>query len=303
MKFSIWPNPERPPAEVLELARLGDDEGWFGFWYADHYMPNTGDTDVADGDVHECWSILPAIAVVTERIRLGPLVAPTSVHHPALLANRAATIDQLSNGRFVLGVGAGWQVNEHGAFGIDLEEPKVRVDRFEEAIQIMRSLLSEDRTDFAGTHYTITDAPCQPRPVQERLPLLVGTGSPRMLRITARHAEEWNTWGAPELAGERHATFVEQCERVEVDPSSLHTSVQAMVVMTDDAEVVANMEANDGADRMIVGSDERIIDAMNAYAELGFDEVTVPDFTLGRTAEARADAYRHFAGAIAPHVT
>ncbi|MEL6893864.1 MAG: LLM class flavin-dependent oxidoreductase [Actinomycetota bacterium] len=302
MKFSMWPNPERPPAEVLDLARLADTDGWFGFWYADHYMPNTGDESVADGDVHECWSVLAAIAAVTTTIRVGPLVAPTSVHHPALLANRAATIDQLSRGRFVLGVGAGWQINEHRAYGIELEEPKVRVDRFEEAMQVMRSLLTEDRTTFAGAHYAISDAPCQPRPVQERLPILVGTGSPRMLRITARHGDEWNTWGAPELAAERRATFDEQCERVGVEPSSLYTSVQAMVVMTDDPEAIAKVEAGDGADRTIAGSDERIIDAMNRYVELGFDEVIVPDFTLGRTPEARQDAYRRFRADIAPRI-
>ena len=302
MRFSLWPSPERPPAEVLDLARLADDDGWHGFWYADHYMPNTGDESVVDGDVHECWSILAAVAAVTSTVRVGPLVAPTSVHHPALLANRAATIDRLSGGRFVLGVGAGWQINEHRAYGFDLEPPKIRVDRFEEAMQVMRGLLTEARTDFEGEHYVINDAPCQPTPVQDRLPLLVGTGSPRMLRITARLADEWNTWGAPELAGARRASFVEQCERVGVDPDSLHTSVQAMVVLTDDADVIAKVAAGDGADRTIVGSDERIIEAFNHFGALGFDEVIVPDFTLGSTPEARADAYRRVMADIVPHV-
>ncbi len=302
MKFSLWPSPERPPAEVLDLARLADADGWFGFWYADHYMPNTGDESVVDGDVHECWSILAAVGAVTSSVRVGPLVAPTSVHHPALLANRAATIDRLTDGRFVLGVGAGWQINEHRAYGFDLEPPKIRVDRFEEAMHVMRGLLTEPRTDVDGEHYVISDAPCQPAPVQDRLPILVGTGSPRMLRITARLADEWNTWGAPELAGERRASFVEQCERVGVDPASLHSSVQAMVVLTDDADVIASVQAGDGADRTIVGGDERVIEAFNHFATLGFDEVIVPDFTLGRTPEERADAYRRVMTDIVPHV-
>ncbi len=175
---------------------MADAEGWHCFWYADHYMPNTGGEDVLPGDVHECWAMLPAIAAVTERLRLGSLVAPTSVHHPAVLANRAATIDRISNGRIVLGIGAGWQINEHQAYGIELEEPAVRVSRFEEAIQIMRSLLNEDRTDFHGDFYDITDAPANPKPVQSPLPILVGTGSPRMLRITARTPTS-GTRGAP----------------------------------------------------------------------------------------------------------
>ncbi|MBV1892790.1 MAG: LLM class flavin-dependent oxidoreductase, partial [Ilumatobacteraceae bacterium] len=96
MKFSLWPNSSRPTAEILDLARMADADGWHGMWYADHYMPNTGSEDVQDGDVHECWALLPAIAAVTERIRVGSLVAPTSVHHPAVLANRAASIDHIS---------------------------------------------------------------------------------------------------------------------------------------------------------------------------------------------------------------
>ena len=152
--------------------------------------------------------MLSAVAAVTERVRIGSLVAPTSVHHPAVLANRAATIDHISDGRLVLGIGAGWQINEHHAYGIELEPPATRVDRFEEAIQIVRSLFTNERTTFDGAHYTIPDAPMDPKPVQSPLPILVGTASPRMLRITATHADEWNTWGAPELAGAGSPSFV-----------------------------------------------------------------------------------------------
>jgi alkanesulfonate monooxygenase SsuD/methylene tetrahydromethanopterin reductase-like flavin-dependent oxidoreductase (luciferase family) len=195
MQFSIWPSSARTVAEILDLARWADDTGWFGIWVADHYMPNTGDETVADGVTHEAWALLPAIAAVTERIRLGPLVSPTSVHHPALLANRTATIDHLSAGRFVLGLGAGWQINEHAAYGIELHRPGARVDRFEEAVAIIRSLLTEERTTMIGEHFQITDAPCDPKPMLSPVPILVGTGSQRMLGITARHADEWNTWG------------------------------------------------------------------------------------------------------------
>lgn len=134
MLFSVWPAPHRPIDEVFDLARSSDRLGWYGFWYADHYMPNTGSEAFEAGDTHEVWGVLPAVAVVTDSIRLGPLVSPTSVHHPALLANGAATIDHVSGGPMVLGLGAGWQINEHKAYGIALEEPRTRVDRFEEAI-------------------------------------------------------------------------------------------------------------------------------------------------------------------------
>jgi len=297
MKFSIWPNPERPPAEVLDLARVADRDGWHCLWYADHYMPNSGSEDVLPGDVHECWSMLPAIAAVTDRLRLGSLVAPTSVHHPAVLANRAATIDRISDGRLVLGIGAGWQINEHQAYGIDLEAPGTRVSRFEEAIQVICSLLNEDSTDFQGDFYDITDAPSNPKPVQSPLPILVGTGSPRMLRITARFADEWNTWGAPDMAGGALEKLHTACEQVERDPATLWKSTQALVFMTDNAELAENIKGGDMGERSIIGSNEQI----GRYAELGFDELIVPDFTLGATPDERLAKYDEFRTEIAVH--
>src|SRR5579859_713762 len=229
MKFSLWPDNDRPPAELLAEVRAAEAAGWHGVWLADHYMPNTGDATPARGDAYECWGLLPALAAVTERIRVGTLVSPTSVHHPALLAKRASTIDRLSGGRMVLGLGAGWQVNEHHAYGIELEPPGKRVSRFEEAIQIVRSLLSEEFTTFHGACYDVTDAPCDPKPVQSPLPLLVGTRSPRMLRITARYASEWNTWGTPEQGAVHRAALVETCGKAGRDPATMWTSVNALV--------------------------------------------------------------------------
>lgn len=300
MKFSMWPNSNRPIAEVLERAHYADTNGWFGFWYADHYMPDSGANPVQPGDVHEVWGVLPAVAAVTENVRIGPLVSPTSVHHPAVLANRAMTIDHVSNGRMVLGLGAGWQINEHAAYGIALEEPKVRVDRFEEAIQIVRSMLDEDRTTFAGDFYTITDAPSDPKPVQDCLPIVVGTAGPRMCRITAAHAQEWNSWGPPATVAQKLDTFNAACERVDVDPASVHKSAQALFFLNDDAEFIANIEGGDLAERAVAGSPDKIADAIGQYGELGFDEVIIPDFTLGEEAAQRASAYDTFTTEIMP---
>ncbi len=303
MRFSVWPNPERSTDEILDLARFADDAGWFGFWFADHYMANTGSEDLAPGDVHEVWAVLPAVAAVTDRVRLGPLVSPTSIHHPALLANRSASIDHVSNGRMVLGLGAGWQINEHKVYGIELEPPKARVDRFEEAIQITRSLLDNDRTTFDGSFYQIDDAPCDPKPIQDTLPILVGTGGPRMCRITARHAQEWNTWGAPDMAAGARETFDKACAAVDVDPASIHTSVQALVFLTDDAEKIAAIEGGDMGPRSIAGSVDRIVEQIGRYGELGFQEVIVPDFTLGPDPERRREAYERFTAEVIPQVS
>ena len=298
----MWPNAERPTDEVLDLARMADAEGWYGVWFADHYMPNTGTEDIQPGDMHECWAMLPAIAAVTQRVRVGSLVAPTSVHHPALLANRAATIDHISHGRMVLGVGAGWQINEHRAYGIELEAPGARVTRFDEAIQIIRSLLNEERTDFHGEFYDITDAPADPKPLQSPLPILVGTASPRMLRITARNADEWNTWGGPDLAGAGLDKLRVACEQVERDPDTMRKSAQALVFLTDNADFAATVRGGDMAPRSVVGSANELVDQFGRYAELGFDEFIVPDFTLGKTAEERTDRFRTLQADVFAHV-
>jgi alkanesulfonate monooxygenase SsuD/methylene tetrahydromethanopterin reductase-like flavin-dependent oxidoreductase (luciferase family) len=289
MKFSVWPNMGHPVDEVLDTARWADAAGWYGVWYADHYMPNTGTEEIKPGDTHECWAMLPAIATVTARVRVGSLVAPTSVHHPAVLASRARTIDHLSNGRMALGLGAGWQINEHKAYGIELEPPGRRVKRFEEAIQIVRALLTQDRTTFDGDVYTITDAPADPKPIQSRLPILVGTAGPRMLRLVARHADEWNSWGHIETATWKRTAFVEACEAEGRDPASMHTSVQALIVITDSAEVIEKSKTGGFADRTLAGSVDQIVDAMGRYAELGFDEFIVPDANLGRDRAQRRE--------------
>ncbi len=302
MRFSVWPNPERSTEEILDLARFADDAGWFGFWFADHYMPNTDSEEFKPGDVHEVWAVLPAVAAVTERVRLGPLVSPTSIHHPALLANRASSIDHLSNGRMVLGLGAGWQINEHRAYGFELEPPKQRVDRFEEAIQITRSLLDTDRTNFDGSFYQITDAPSDPKPIQETLPILVSTGGPRMCRITARHAQEWNTWGAPEMAGSAREVFEKACAAVDVDPASMHTSVQSLIFVTDNADQIAAIEGGPMGPRSIAGSVDRVVEQIGQYGEMGFDEVIVPDFTLGPDPASRRAAYERFTAEVMPQL-
>jgi alkanesulfonate monooxygenase SsuD/methylene tetrahydromethanopterin reductase-like flavin-dependent oxidoreductase (luciferase family) len=227
-------------------------------------------------------------------------VSPTTVHHPAVLANRAATIDQLSHGRFVLGIGAGWQVNEHRAYGIDLPDAGPRVDRFEEAIRIVRSLLTEPRTTVEGRHYRIVDAPCQPAPVQQPLPILVGTGSPRMSRITARHADEWNTWGDPPTARARARVFDAGCEAVGRDPGSVWRSVQAMILFADSDEHAATLRERAPAERSIVGSPAQIVDILGEYVEMGFDEFIVPDFTFGRDPAARRAGFERFLAEVAP---
>lgn len=300
MRFSVWPSFQRPWSELVALARTLEAGPWFGLWYADHLMPNTEDGSTIDGDAFECWTALAGLAAVTTRLRLGSLVSPVTFHHPVVLAKRATTVDHISGGRAVLGLGAGWQVNEHAAIGVELPQPAERVRRFEEAIEIVTRVRTERRVTTTGTHFTATDLPFDPKPVQHRLPVMVGTAGRRMLGITARWADEWNTWGDPATVAAATDQFRAACEREHRDPAHLHRSAQALVFLTPDAAVADKLRGRVPPGRSLVGTTEQLVDLLGSYVEQGLDEFIVPDFTLGATAEERADAYAAIAERVIP---
>jgi len=292
MKFSLWPSFERPWTELVQLATTMEVAGWHGFWYADHLMPNTEDGTPADGVAFECWTTLAALAAVTSTLRLGSLVSPVTFHHPVVLAKRATTVDHISGGRAVLGIGAGWQVNEHGAIGVELAPPKERVDRFEEAIEIISRVRTEARVTTVGKFFKATDLPFDPKPIG--LQLMVGTSGPRMGAIAARWADEWNVWGTPETVAAATDRFLAACERVGRDPGTVHRSTQALVFMIDDPERAEKMRSRVPADRSLVGTSAELVEQIGRYVELGVDEFILPDFTLGSTAEQRLATYQSF---------
>ncbi len=289
MQFSVWPSFQRPWTEILALARHAERQGWHGIWCADHYMPGTADGTPDDGRALECWGMIAALASGVDRLQLGSLVSPSTVHHPAVLAKQASTIDEISGGRVVLGLGAGWQVNEHQAYGIDLPPPGRRVDRFAELIEIVHGLLHQPRTTFQGASFSVVDAPCEPKggPV----PILVGSGSRRMLGLTARFADAWNTWGTPEGVRDRSGALDAACATEGRDPATIRRTAQALVLLRDDAAAAEAGLAQAPAERTIAGTATQLIDRMGEYRDAGLDEFIVPDFTLGRTATEREETY------------
>lgn len=289
MDFAVWPAYDRSWEETLALAQFAERNGYRSFWYADHMMPDRPDGTPDPGDAYDCWTILAAVGAVVPRVRLVSMVSPLTIHHPAVLAKRATTVDHISGGRAVLGLGAGWQVNEHACYGFDLLEAGPRVARFAEGIEIIHRLLRDESTTFAGKSFTLTDAPFSPKPVQNPLPILVGTKGPRMQRLTARFAQEWNTWGAPDLAASRLADLRAACAAEGRELSSLRLSAQAMVLLTDSQDELDAFGDFAKAPNVIAGSAAFLQEQMGRYEELGFDEFAVPDFTLGDTPAARAD--------------
>ncbi len=289
MDFAMWTMYDRPWNEAIEDAKWAEAHGYNAFWYADHLMPYTEDGATDPGDAHECWSVLSAIGASVPRLRLVSMVSPVSIHHPVLLAKRAVTTDHISGGRAVLGIGAGWQVNEHSGYGFDLLEPGPRVKRFAEAIEIINRLMKGERVTFDGTYFQMKDAPLGPGPVNGTLPILVGTGSPMMLRLTARFAQEWNTWGDLEEVGVRTKRFLTACEKEGRDPKTLRRSAQAFVFYVRNAEERAKAEKEVNPGRTIIGGAAEIVDQLGRYAELGVDEFAIGGHNFGESREEHVD--------------
>jgi F420-dependent oxidoreductase-like protein len=282
MRFSIWPSPAQPWDDIYQTAAHCERTGWDGVYFADHFMPNGPGPQARDGDMLECWSVIAALAATVPRVRLAPLVTSVTYRHPAVLANIAAAVDQVSHGRLTLGVGAGWQENEHAAYGLPLGTVRERLDRFEEAVQILRSLLSQPRTTFAGEYFQLQDAPCQPGPVQDRLPLLVGGGGERRtLRIAARYADHWNAWTTPDQLAHKVSVLRQHCEEAGRDPAEIHVSTQALLYLSTDKQWLEDKRQASSGQLVIVGTPAEVADIVARYREAGADELIVPDFTLG----------------------
>jgi len=216
--------------ELLDMTRAIEDTGFDSVWVGEHLLYRWADRP-ARGP-WEAWTLLAAIAASTSRIELGPLVACTNFHNPALLAKQAVTIDELSSGRFVLGLGAGWNETEFRAYGFPYDH---RVDRFEEAFTIIRTLLREGAIDFDGRWYQARDCELLPRgPRPAGPPIMIGSKGPRMLRATMAHADSWNAWfndtgNRPDGIPPLRALVDEACADVGRDPRDVERTVAVLV--------------------------------------------------------------------------
>jgi F420-dependent oxidoreductase-like protein len=236
MKFDVKTRPEHITWERMrELWVAADDiEIFNAAWNWDHFYPLTGDLD---GSNLEAWTTLAALADATKRIRIGVQVTGMIYRHPAVLANRAATVDIISNGRLELGIGAGWNEMETTAYGIELPPLKERFDQFDEGTQILIGLLRDEVTDFAGEHFTMTNARNEPKPVQRPHPPITigGNGPKRTLLATAKWAQQWNAIvPTPEAWLASKAILLEHCAAVGRDPSDIECSVNVMVPLDEE---------------------------------------------------------------------
>ena len=206
--------------ELLRRARFAEDAGFDGAWVFDHFKPLYGDKG---GPCMEGWTLLAALASSTERIRLGTLVTGVTYRHPSILAAEAVTVDQVSDGRLELAVGAAWFEGEHRELGIPFPPTRERTERLEEAVQVIRLLMTEDGVTFEGKHYRLEAATYHPRPFQQpHPPIWIGAGGERRtIPIAARHADVWHSFGSVQVLRRKAAVLDRAAEAVGRDPVSI----------------------------------------------------------------------------------
>jgi len=282
--------PERLFERVVEQARAAEEAGFSLVSVMDHLyqIPGVGPVDAP---MLEGWSVLAALARETTRVRIGTLVSGVTYRNPALLAKMATTLDVISGGRAILGLGAAWNEHEHIGYGFDFPSIRERMDRLDEALTIIRAMFTEDRPSFTGTYYLINEALNVPRPIQPGGPrvMIGGGGERRTLKIAAVHADmtHWFPLGLDTL---RHKADIlrSHCEAIGRDPATIELTMAAPVVVVGSvAETRATMERIPPERRPFVaaGTPERMAEALGPYLDAGFTGFTFNN-SIYRTPDA-----------------
>jgi len=292
---SDWPG-------FLAAALAAEEAGWDAVWTWDHLHAIFGPWEQP---ILEGWLAMGAVAARTSRVQVGLMVGANTFRNPGHTAKLAATLDHVSGGRAMLGIGGAWFPREHEAFGIDFgASVGERLDRLDEAVGLIRRLLDGERFSHAGRFYRFDDALLRPRPVQGHLPILVGGGGPKKtLRTVARRADAWNTNGTVEEVAARDAILREHCATVGRDPATIERTVSFPIVVRDDPAVAsralrvlcdANGTPDAGSGPALLGPPELVAAAIRPYVDLGFATIVVrlpapyDAETIARIGEVRA---------------
>ena len=279
--LQLWSQSTTWPA-FRDAALAAEAAGWDSVWTWDHLLAIFGPWEQP---IFEGWTALAGLAPLTRRVRLGLMVGANTMREPGLTAKLATTLDHLSEGRAVLGIGGAWFEREHEAYGIDFgASPGERLDRLDESVMIIRRLLDGERFSHDGPIYRLQDALCAPRPIQERLPILVGgSGRRKTLRTVAERADAWNTSGTLEEVDDALAALRGHADTVGRDLADLEMTVSFPVLIDDDATAAgARLDALLAANGVtsaggpnLVGSPETIAAAIRPYVERGFSTIIV----------------------------
>lgn len=260
--------------DLLAMARRAEALSFDSLWVPDHLLFRWSDGEGQRQGIWEGWSLLAALAAATERVELGTLVACTAFRNPALLAKMADTVDEISGGRLILGIGAGWHEPEFRAFGYPFDH---RVSRFAEAATIICTLLRQGRIDFAGTYYVARECEVRPRgPRPHGPPILIAGGTPpgpRMLRLTAKYADLWNAyivWGRswPDAVPPLRAAVDAACEALGRDPATLARTISPLVSLP-----AAGAGPVQPEEEPLIGSPEELAEAFHSFAQEGITHI------------------------------
>jgi F420-dependent oxidoreductase-like protein len=280
--FGVHTGPQNCTLDDLrQVWQLADRSGfhWVSIW--DHFYPAMLTPSDAQGSCFEAVSIMTALAAETKSVRVGSLVYCISYRHPAVLANAMVTVDHVSGGRMELGLGAGWSQIEYDAYGIPFLPIKDRLDQLEEGLQIVRSLFTQETTTFRGRHFTLTDARCEPKPLQKNPRLWVGgMGEKRLLRMTAEYADGWNVpFISPQLFAQKNQVLTQWCEKLGRAPESILRTVNlGLAIGGNPAEAQKKrdgLRAQFGSalsfmePGMLIGTPQQVIDRIGEYARAG----------------------------------
>jgi F420-dependent oxidoreductase-like protein len=306
IRFGVQTAPQNTSwQDLCDAWTLIDSLEYDTAWVFDHFFPILSNPS---GPCLEGWVALAGLAALTSRVRVGVLVTGNTYRYPAVLAKMGATLDHTSGGRLIMGLGAGWFEGEHNAYGIPFYTVGERIRRLDEAAAIIRRLWTERQTTFEGRYYTILDAWCEPKPVQKpRPPIMIGgAGEKLTLRVVARHADLWNTFGSVETFRHKIEILRGHCEEIGRDPGQIEISWAGVSLVTDSASVreTAIRKAADAfhespdlvEPRLLIGSVSQIRDRIDRYIEAG-----VTHFITLASAPFDLNSIRRFAEEIIPH--
>ena len=266
-----------------DAALAAERNGWDSVWTWDHLLAIFGPWEQP---IFEGWSVLSALGPITTRVRLGLMVGANTFRNPGVTAKLATTLDHVSSGRAVVGIGAAWFEREHDAFGIEFgASPGERIGWLDEAVLLMRRLFDGERFDHEGPRYSMHDALCEPRPVQAHLPILIGgSGRQKTLRVVAERADAWNTSGSREQVTDALTTLEQHCAGVSRDPATIEKTVSFHIVLRDDAAAAdartrellgINGVDPDDFGGYVAGTPDEVADTLRPYRELGFETFIV----------------------------
>ena len=265
--------------DTLASIKAVENGRWHSLWWSDHFLVPAPGSDVVDREALEGWSLITAAAAITQRVKLGLLVTGNTYRNPALLAKMASTVDQISHGRYILGIGAAWYKQEHEAYGWTFPSLKERCDRLEEALDVIKVLFNagDGNVDYAGKYYSLNQAPFSPPCAQTpHLPILVGgNGEKRTLKTCAKYADicniDFNNPGGPDVFRHKISVLEKHCEDIDRDPAEIKKTVLIPMRLVDDEKQAEEFRRE--RPWVIHGSPAYCIDLIGQYIDAGAEEV------------------------------